>query len=208
MPKPPGMSGKRSFGGKCAFAVLLVAVLSASGMFATKGVTAAGLTGSHGTFTVQDCYPHHSSSSRSSSRSYDFDCDGTFRSDDGKATDGQASMNSVDTDYRAGIRLPVQAHDGSTLLSFLASTYTIASRGEVTKNFVIAFSVLLALPFLLFGWLTGFGETGGTIRQMRETWRATAGTRTRTIVLTSAAAALFGMIVISPVLGFLLPTAG
>ncbi|WP_260635729.1 hypothetical protein [Streptomyces angustmyceticus] len=173
-------------------------------MFATKGLTAAGLTGSHGTFTVQDCYPHHSSSSRSSSRSHDFDCDGAFRSDDGKANDGRASLNGVDTDYRSGTRLPVQAHDGSTLLSFLASRYTLAGRGEVTKNFVIAFSVLLALPFLLFGRLTGFGEKGGTVRQMRETWRATAGTRTRTIVLGTAAAALFGMVVVSPALGFLL----
>ncbi|MEW2440088.1 hypothetical protein AB0952_39090 [Streptomyces caniferus] len=173
-----------------------------------KGLTAAGLTGSHGTFTVHDCHPHHSSSSRSSSRSYDFDCDGTFHTADGKAADPRASMSSVDTDYRAGAHVPVQAHRGSTLLSFLASTYTVASRGEVTKNFMIAFSVLLALPFLLFGRLTGFGENGGTLRQMRETWRATAGTRTRTIVLTAAAVALVGMFVVSPVLGFVLPTAG
>ncbi|MFJ5797028.1 hypothetical protein [Streptomyces decoyicus] len=209
MPPLPHASGKKSFGGLCAHLALLVIVLLASSLFAMKGLTAAGRTGIHGTFTVTDCFVHHSSSSRhSKSPSNEFDCEGSFRSDDGKARDDKASLDGIDTDYDARARVPTQAQRDNSVIGFLNSDYTIASRGEVTKNFMAAFAFLLLLPVLLFDWLTGFGETGGTFRHMKEKWRATAGTRTRKIVLTAAAVALGGVVVVSPVLGLVLPVSG
>lgn len=206
MPSVPPASGKKSLGGRSAGLILIAVVVLASTIFVIKGLTAAGLTGTPGTFTVADCSPHHSSSSsRSRSASHEYDCDGSYRSDDGKTVDAEASLSSIDTDHRTGTRLVVQGHHDSAVLSVLSgATYTIAGRGEITKSFMIAFSILLLVPLLLLDLLTGFGETGGTLRQWRRTWRATAGTRTRTIVLTTAGVILFGALVVSPVLGLVL----
>lgn len=206
MPSVPPASGKKSLRGRSASLVLIAVVVLASAVFVIKGLTAAGLTGTPGTFTVADCSPHRSSSSgHSRSASHEYDCDGSYRSDDGRSVDAEASLSSIDTDHRTGTRLAVQGHHDSTVLSVLSgSTYTLAGRGEITKCFVIAFLILLFVPLLLLDLLTGFGETGGTLRQWRQTWRATAGTRTRTIVLTTAGVILFGVVVVSPALGIVL----
>ncbi|MEV6565447.1 hypothetical protein [Streptomyces kronopolitis] len=206
MSSVPPASGKKSLRGRSAGLILIAVVVLASAVFVIKGLTAAGLTGTPGTFTVADCFPHHSSSSgHSRSASHEYDCDGSYRSDDGETVDAEASLSSIDTDHHTGTRLAVQGHHDSAVLSALSgATYTLAGRGEITKSFVIAFSILLLVPLLLLDLLTGFGETGGTLRQWRQKWRATAGTRTRTLVLTTGGVILFGTLVVSPVLGVVL----
>ncbi|TJZ46056.1 hypothetical protein FCH28_26370 [Streptomyces piniterrae] len=173
----------------------------------TKGLTAAGLTGTHGTFTVEECF--RESTSHRSTASDDYQCEGTFRSDDGKVVDDKASLGSLNTSYDPGFELATQGHNDSTVLSVLsAATYTVAGREAATANFSTGFAFLLfIIPLQLFSWLRRFDEPTRTIPQQWAAWRATAGTRTRKIVLGAAAAALFGMIVVGPVLGFAL-TAG
>ncbi|WP_433858298.1 hypothetical protein [Streptomyces kronopolitis] len=205
MPSPTRANGKLSFGTRCALLSLFAMLFLASAMFAVKGLAAAGFTGTHGTFTIKECAQHHHTSSRHSTKSSpEYDCTGHFRSDDGKAVDDDASLSGLDIRYTAGTRLPAQANTGTSAVGFLMPDYALTSRGEITKNFMGAFGFLLFAPFLLFGWLTGTAETGGTFRQVREKWRATAGTRTRTLVLTSGGVILFGTLVVSPVLGVVL----
>lgn len=205
MPNSTRMSGKPSFGTLCAYCAGALVALVIFGIMTVKGLTAAGLTGTHGTLTVKEC---HKISRSNGQPSNDYGCSGSFRSDDGKVVDHKATIEYVDTEYDAGTKLSTQGHNGSIVLSILsAGTYTLASRGEVTEDFFLAFcAVLVIIPYLLFSWLTKSGETGGTNHKLRETWRATAGTRTRKIVVGTAAAALFGMIVVSPVLGLVLTT--
>ncbi|MFH8571440.1 hypothetical protein [Streptomyces sp. NPDC017993] len=91
-----------------------------------KGLTAAGLTGTHGTFTVKEC--SRESTSHRSTAQHDDDCAGTFRSDDGKAVDNEASLGSLDTEYDPGAKLATQGHDDSKVLSALSgATSTTAS---------------------------------------------------------------------------------
>ncbi|MFJ6747355.1 MULTISPECIES: hypothetical protein [unclassified Streptomyces] len=89
------------------------------------------------------------------------------------------------------------------MLSVLsAATYTIAGRDAAMSNFSTGFIFLLfIIPVQLFFWLKRFSEPTRTLPQHWAAWRATAGTRTRKIVLSAAAAALFGAIVVGPVLG-------
>ena len=207
MSNSPRMSGKtplKTLYGHIFFLAVALVIFTA---FFIKGLTAAGLTGTHGTFTVKEC--SRESTSHRSTAQHDYECDGTFRSDDGKAVDNKASLSSLDTEYDPGVELATQGHDDSKILSILSgATYTIAGRGAAATNFSTGFAVLLLIiPVLLFSWLTRFGETTRTIPQQWAAWRATAGTRTRKIVLGAAAAALFGMFVVGPALGFAL-TAG
>ncbi|MFJ9416298.1 hypothetical protein ACIRPT_19245 [Streptomyces sp. NPDC101227] len=199
------MSGKTSVKAILAYAAGFLVALVAFVVLTLKGLTAAGLTGTHGTFTVKEC--SRQSTSRHSTTSHDYECDGTFRSDDGKVVDNKASMSNLDDEYDPGVKIATQGHSGSTVLSILsAGTYTLASRGEVIEDFSLAFfAVLLIVPYMIFAWRTE--ETGGPRLKTREAWRSIAGTRTRKIVIGTAAAALFGMIVVAPALGFAL-TAG
>ncbi|MEV0370053.1 hypothetical protein AB0I10_09535 [Streptomyces sp. NPDC050636] len=176
-------------------------------VFFIKGLTSAGLTGTHGLLTIKECV--RESTSHRSTASHYYDCDGTFRSDDGKVVDNKASLGNLDTGYDPGFKLAVQGHNDSTVLSVLsAANYTVAGREAAIGNFSTGFAGLLfIIPVLLFSWLTRFDETTRTIAQQWAAWRASAGTRTRKIVLSAAAAALFGAFVISPALGFAL-TAG
>ncbi|MFE3550955.1 hypothetical protein ACFXN2_20005 [Streptomyces kronopolitis] len=174
-------------------------------MFTVRGLAAAGFTGTHGTFTIKECEQHHNTSSRHSTKSFpEYDCTGHFRSDDGKSVNNDASMSGLETHYSAGIRLPAQGDTGNSAFDFLIPDYALTSTGQITKNLMGAFGCLLLVPFLVFYWLSGTAETGGTVRQVRERWRATAGTRTRTIVLTTAGVILFGVVIVSPALGIVL----
>lgn len=205
MPSPLRANSKTSFGTRCALLSLFAIILLASAMFTIKGLAAAGFTGMHGAFTIKECEQHHNTSSRHSTKSSpEYDCTGHFRSDDGKSVNNDASMSGLDTRYSAGIRLPAEGDTSTSAFGFLIPDYALTSRGEITKNFASAFGFLLFAPFLLYSWLTGTAETGGTVRQARERWRATAGTRTRTIVLTTGGVILFGALVVSPVLGLVL----
>ncbi|MCZ1007433.1 hypothetical protein [Streptomyces lydicus] len=205
MSKPLRTNGQISFGTRCALLSLFAVLFLASAMFTVKGLAAAGFTGTPGTFTVKECAQHRDTGSRHSTTSSPaYDCTGHFRSEDGKSVNNDASMSGLDTRYSAGIRLPSQKDTGKSAFGFLIPDYALTSRGEITKNFMCAFGFLLFAPFLLYSWLTGAAETGGTVRQARERWRATAGTRTRTIVLTTGGVILFGVLVVSPVLGFVL----
>ncbi|MFI6771348.1 hypothetical protein [Streptomyces sp. NPDC050355] len=171
-----------------------------------KGLTAAGLTGTHGTFTVRECTKE--SATRHSNRpTSEFECAGVFRADGGSTVDDKASLDIFNKDYDAGTRLSVQ-HNDAGVLGLLTSGYLLADGAEVSANFLCAFGVLLYIPVALFVRLTGFGSDGVTVRRFRETWQATRGTRTRTIVLSSTTVILVGMFVVSTVLGHVLPGLG
>ncbi|MFE0193785.1 hypothetical protein [Streptomyces sp. NPDC058989] len=185
---------------------LLVIVLLASAVFVMKGLTAAGLTGTHGTFTVKEC-TEEAATRRSNKPTNEFSCVGVFRPDDGSTVDDKASLDSFNKDYDAGTSLSVQ-HNDAGVLGLLTSGYLLADGAQVSTNFLCAFGVLLYLPVALFVSLTGFGSDGVTFRRFRETWDATRGTRTRTIVLTSTIGVLVGMFVVSTALGHVLPGLG
>lgn len=204
MSNSPQMPGKTPLKTLCGHLFFLAVALVFFAVFFVKGLTSAGLTGTHGLFTVKECV-RESTSHRSTAAHY-YDCEGTFRSDDGKVVDNKASLGNLDTGYDPGFKLAVQGHNDSTVLSVLSTaTYTVAGREAAIGNFATGFGGLLfIIPVLLFSWLTRFDETTRTIAQQWAAWRASAGTRTRKIVLSAAAAALFGAFVISPALGFAL----
>ncbi|MFG2288531.1 hypothetical protein ACGFOU_20995 [Streptomyces sp. NPDC048595] len=171
-----------------------------------KGLTAAGLTGTHGTFTVREC-TQEAATRKSNKPTNEFECAGAFRPDGGSTVDDKASLDSFNKDYDAGTRLSVQ-HNDAGVLGLLTSGYLLADGAQVSANFLCAFGVLLYIPVALFVRLTGFGSDGVTFGRFRETWQATRGTRTRTVVLTTTAVVLVGMFVVSTVLGHVLPGLG
>ncbi|MEU5212612.1 hypothetical protein [Streptomyces sp. NPDC020742] len=183
------------------WSVLVVALLG-SAWFATEGLTAAGLTGIHGTFTVKECTEE--AGTRKNPHTNEFDCEGTFRPDDGSTVDDGVSLYAFSTDYDAGTKLPAQHVDGG-MVGAMTSGYLLANEDGISGSFLKAFLCLLCIPVLLFCRLTGFGTDGVSIQLFRESWRATKGTRTRTIVVTALAVVLFCAIEGSNILAMVLP---
>ncbi len=199
MSKSLRMYGKLSPEGFWSRVAVAVIALLCVALCVVRGLTAAGIQGTHGIFTVKECTNHHHSTSYSGSPEYD--CTGTFRGDDGSVVDRAYWL--TDTDYRAGTRLPTQSNQDSVVLSLVTSGYVLAGGSEAAVDFSCAFlALLIAAPALLYGFLTG--GTRGTFREKREALRAIKGTRTHTLVVSTAAVALFGVVVVGPVLGLVL----
>ncbi|UQA93042.1 hypothetical protein [Streptomyces halobius] len=138
----------KAISGRCAAAFGPVFILVWICLFVIKGLTAAGVIGTHGILTVDHCIAERSrKNDNPSAPPLDFTCDGTFRSDDGKIVDDAASVSGPETDQHAGADLPVNGNNDNVVLSALSfSSYALASRWEITKNFMIPFAILLIVP--------------------------------------------------------------
>ncbi|MEU9501309.1 hypothetical protein [Streptomyces sp. NPDC048196] len=194
------MYGKLSPGGFWSRVAVSVIALLTVALCVVRGLAAAGVTGTHGTFTVKECESHHSRTASYSGRS-ESGCTGSFRGDDSSLVD--KAFLPTEIHYGAGTRLSAQSNQDSILLALLSSDYVLAGGSEAAGDFSGAFlALLIAAPALLYGFLTG--GTRGTFREKREAWRAVKGTRTHTAVVSTAAVALFGVVVVGPVLGLVL----
>ncbi|MFI0903563.1 hypothetical protein ACH4TE_08425 [Streptomyces sioyaensis] len=202
MPQPPLPPAMKRLLGRCVNVLVLVGCLALGVGFAWSGLPAAGLRGSHGTFTVEKCSVvfHRGNYSKNSSHSHsysDHSCTGSFRADAGRAVDAQAAMTGLESGHHAGEELPAQRTTGHHV--------DLVNPVDAMKKFMGGFAFLLPAAFALFWLLTNFGRTSGSWRVLGETWRATRGTATRAAVVATAAVSVVGIVIVSPVVAFALP---
>jgi uncharacterized PurR-regulated membrane protein YhhQ (DUF165 family) len=162
----------------------MVLALALSAGFVWMGLTQAGLTGTHGTFTVEECHAvtHRHSGKHGTGSTTDYTCTGAFRSDDGKAAQGNAHMSSLGRAYPKG-------HPFSTQLS--GNDVMPRNLEGAAMKFIIASGILLIDAFVLFWFVTRLDKNGLT---MKETWRSTRGTPGRAAVVSVAAVAVAGLV--------------
>ncbi|WP_411145945.1 hypothetical protein [Streptomyces sp. x-80] len=191
----------KPFLGQCVASLTIAAALLFGVVFFTKGLTATGVIGTHGSFTVGECSVHKVSNTGRKGggphSTHTFDCTGTFRADDGKFVDGKAAINDVEKRFPEEVVLPAQKDESTP-----GGGYLMRGSWSAIPKFLGAFTGLLIADIALFFLLTGvLWKTDGSWQAVGAAWRATKGTATRVIVLVLAAAAVFGLFVVSPVLG-------
>ncbi|MFJ5535371.1 hypothetical protein [Streptomyces sp. NPDC093261] len=149
----PGIMG-RGLGGL--FFVLALAIF---GFSLYNAAHAAGVAGTHGTLTVERCWVKQGSRSSSDTTV----CGGTFRSDDGKITDDEASIRAK---VKSGSKVSVQQAGGS---------YVRVGFGETTRWIALFFLGWLVVAFGMSFVATGrFPRSGMQVAMIT---RAVSGTR-------------------------------
>jgi hypothetical protein len=132
----PGIAG-RALGG-----LFFVLALVTFGVGLFNAGHAAGVVGTHGTLTVERCWVKQGSRSSSDTT----ECGGTFRSDNGKVIDDQASIRAK---VKPGSRVSVQqAGDWYVKVGFGETTQWIAVffLGWLMMAFGMAFAVTGMFP--------------------------------------------------------------
>ncbi|MEU6576989.1 hypothetical protein [Streptomyces sp. NPDC046805] len=129
----PGVLG-RALGG-----LFFVLALVVFGFGLYNAAHAAGVAGTSGTLTVERCWVKHGSRGSSDTT----ECGGTFRSDDGKVKDDQASVRA---DLKPGNKVSVQQ---------AGDWYVQTGFGETTKWLAAFF-----LGWLVVAFGTAFAATG------------------------------------------------
>ncbi|MFJ8670597.1 hypothetical protein [Streptomyces sp. NPDC093589] len=185
MPQLPSIPEVKRMWGRFLHAGAMVMALAASAVFVWMGLTQAGLAGTHGTFTVEECHSvthRHSGKHGSGGSTTDYTCTGAFRSDDGKAAESESHMSNLGKSYPKGYHF-------STQLSGNEVMPRNTQAGAV--KFIIASGILLLDAFVLFWFITRLDKNGLT---MKETWRSTKGTAGRVAVVCVATVAVAGLL--------------
>ncbi|MGW1028644.1 hypothetical protein ACWD4J_34005 [Streptomyces sp. NPDC002577] len=120
---------------------------------------AAGVAGTHGTLTVEQCWVKQGGRSSSDTTV----CGGTFRSDDGKVVDDQASIRA---EAKRGSKVSVQQ---------AGDWYVKVGFGETTRWFAVFFLGWLVVAFGMSFAVTGMFPRSGM--QVAMITRAVSGTR-------------------------------
>ncbi|MFI9229881.1 hypothetical protein [Streptomyces rimosus] len=159
--------------GRAVGLVLLVLGVMVGVISAKQAALAAGVTGAHGTYTVEECHERYpAAGSRHAGRT--ISCTGAFhpaRNGDSGDREGGGSASGTggvnpfgtfhpDAVYPPGTRVPVQTGDGGT--------YVAAGWKHAWGNLA---GVAVALPMLaagVFCLLTGFGARWG--RSFADSW--------------------------------------
>ncbi|MGW7490042.1 hypothetical protein [Streptomyces sp. NPDC054786] len=184
MPQFPSTSTIKRAWGRFLHLVAMIMLLALSVVFAWLGLAQAGVMGTQGTFTVEECHlvrHHHTSGKRGTGSTTDYTCTGRFRSDDGKVVAGNSQMSGLQSSYPKASTLSSQRSGNQVILR--------NDRGAAVK-FIIAFAALLVDAFVFFWFVTRFDKNGLTLK---ETWRTTRGTPTRAVVVGVSAVALVGI---------------
>ncbi|KOG66583.1 hypothetical protein ADK76_01990 [Streptomyces griseoflavus] len=156
--------------GRAVGLVLLVLGVMLGVISAKEAALAAGVTGTHGMYTVEECHERYpAAGSRHAGRT--ISCTGAFRpARDGGSASGTGGVNPFgtfhpDAVYPPGTRVPVQTGDGGT--------YVVAGWKHAWGNLA---GVAVALPMLaagVFCLLTGFGARWG--RSFADSWDGLPG---------------------------------
>jgi hypothetical protein len=142
---------------------VIALVISGQGLY--HAANAAGVVGTHGTLTVESCWERASSTNRFRRHT---ECGGTFRSDDGKIVDDEATIRAK---MKKGSKVSVQR----------------LSKGGAGDRYVQArFAVMTGcFAWFFLGWLVlaygmSFAATGmfpRSVRQAALITRVISGTR-------------------------------
>ncbi|MGW5256688.1 hypothetical protein ACWERW_27560 [Streptomyces sp. NPDC004012] len=149
----PGIMG-RALGG-----LFFVLALVISGFGVYNAAHAAGVAGTHGTLAVEHCWVKQGGRSSSDTTV----CGGTFRSDDDKVVDDEASIRAK---VKPGSNVPVQQAGGS---------YVRVGFGETTRWIALFFLGWLVVAFGMSFAVTGMFPRSGM--QVVMISRAVSGTR-------------------------------
>ncbi|KWT57060.1 hypothetical protein ADL21_36505 [Streptomyces albus subsp. albus] len=176
--------------GRAVGLVLLVLGVMVGVISAKEAALVAGFTGTHGTYTVEECHERYpAADSRHAGRT--ISCTGAFRpARDGDSGDRGGGGSAFGTDgvnpfgtfhpdavYPPGTRVPVQTGDGGT--------YVPAGWKHAWGNLA---GVAVALPMLaagVFCLLTGFGARWG--RSFADSWDGLPGGFVLRLLLLSVA---------------------
>ncbi|MFJ7903855.1 hypothetical protein ACIQ6V_25745 [Streptomyces sp. NPDC096198] len=149
--------------GRALGALFFVVALGISGFGLYNAAHAAGVAGTHGTLAVEQCWVKHGSHGSRGTKV----CGGTFRSDDGKTVDDEASVRS---EVKPGSRVSVQrAGDGYVRVGF----------GETARWVALFFLGWLVVAFGMSFAATGMFPRSGM--QVALITRAVSGTRVGTV---------------------------
>ncbi|MFZ3560203.1 hypothetical protein [Streptomyces sp. BH055] len=178
---------RRRVGRLCGWGLILAA-LAFSGIGGMVWLNDSGRIGAHGTLTVDHCYEetHSSGSGRHSHRSTSWDCRGTFRSDDGSITDGEAAVSGAGN-QAAGAEIYVQGTKGWG--------YGATETNEGTVFLGFAFLGLTPFALGLFCVRTGYWLARWCTIGARESWRTTLGTSWRVLLVALVAVSVVGFTV-------------
>ncbi len=162
----PSIKG-RALGG-----VFFVLALVIFGFGLYNGANAAGVVGTHGTLTVEQCRVRHRVRG---SLVVTTVCGGTFRSDDGKVVDDQASIRAeaVAERVKPGSKVSVQRADDWYVW------YVRVGFGETTRWIAMFFLGWLVVAFGMSFAATGMFPRSGM--QVVMITRAVSGTRVGTV---------------------------
>ena len=149
----PGIMG-RALGG-----LFFVLALVIFGIGLYNAAHAAGVAGTHGTLAVERCWVKQGSRSSSDTTV----CGGTFRSDDGKIVDDQASIRA---EVKPGSKVSVQE---------AGDWYVRVGFGETTRWIAVFFLGWLVVAFGMAFAATGMFPRSGM--QVALITRAVSGTR-------------------------------
>lgn len=146
MPMASSSLSRPGIAGRALGALFAVLALACFGFSLANAAQAAGLTGIHGTLTVERCSQHSTGGRGHRSTT---ECAGTFRSDDGGVVAEDATVRAA---LAVGGKVPVQRSGGS---------YVRTGFGEITRWIGASFGgwLLLAIgvPFAVTGVLPRSG---------------------------------------------------
>jgi hypothetical protein len=146
MPMASSSLSRPGIAGRALGALFAVLALACFGFSLANAAQAAGLTGVHGTLTVERCSQHSTGGRGHRSTT---ECAGTFRSDDGGVVAEDATVRAA---LAVGGKVPVQRSGGS---------YVRTGFGEITRRIAASFGgwLLLAIgvPFAVTGVLPRSG---------------------------------------------------
>ncbi|GGY48805.1 hypothetical protein [Streptomyces djakartensis] len=170
--------------GRAGGLVFLLAGLVLSGFGAYEGAYAAGWAGTHGTLTVRQCdvtYPSNASrSSRKNRRPVR--CEGTFVSEDGRSTDGTATVR-VRQRYATGAELAVQRTESPSADDAMNADYVQTGMDRAWRWFAAFFGGWVFAGLGVFCLATGFAPFGRSRLSFDAAWEAAGRGVTRAVVV-------------------------